>query len=131
MEPQMNADERRLNEITEIVIACAFAIANSLGCGFLEKIYENAMLVELTARGFKAQPQAPIIVQYRGEVVGEYFADLLVEDSVMVELKAARAIDDVHVAQCLNYLKATGLRVCLLINFGRPKIEIKRIVNNF
>jgi GxxExxY protein len=89
------------------------------------------MLVELTARGLKAQQQCPIIVRYKGAVIGEYYADLLVADEVVVELKAVKELDDVHTAQCLNYLKATGLRVCLLINFGTPKVQIKRLVNNF
>src|SRR4051812_42447722 len=99
MEPQMNADERRLNEITEIVIGCAFEVANRLGCGFLENVYRNSMFVELTHAGMKTVPERPITVRYRGAVVGEYFADLLVEDLVLVELKAIKALDDVHTAQ--------------------------------
>lgn len=127
----MNADERRLNEITEAIIASAYAVANTSGCGFLEKIYENAMLIELTQRGLNAQQQRGIVVRCRNAVVGEYLADLLVEESVVVEIKAAKALDDVHMAQCLNYLKATGPRVCLLINFSKPRIEIRRVVNHF
>lgn len=124
----MDADERRLNEITEMIIGCAYMVANSLGAGFLEKVYENALRLELIAAGLRVLSQHPIPVHYRGEVVGDYYADLLVEDLVLIELKAVKAFDDVHKAQCINYLKATGLRVCLLINFGRSKIEIKRFV---
>ena len=131
MEPQMNANKRRLNEITEKVIGCAYEVANRLGCGFLEHVYQNSMFVELTHAGLKARPQSSITVHYRDAVVGEYFADLLVEDEVLVELKAVKALDEIHMAQCLNYLKATGLKICILINFGQPKIEIRRIVNNF
>lgn len=86
------------------------------------------MFVELTHAGLKAEQQRRLVVLYRGAVVGEYIADLIVEECVMVEVKHVRAIDDVHVAQCLNYLKATGLKICLLINFGKSRIEIKRLV---
>jgi len=130
MEPQMDADERRLNEVTERIIGCAYDVANGLGCGFLEKVYENAMRIELRRAGLVALQQHPIPVSWRGEIVGDYYADLLVEGCVVVELKAVKAFDDVHMAQCLNYLKATGLRICLLINFAKPKIEVKRIVSN-
>jgi GxxExxY protein len=126
----MNADERRLNEITERIIGCAYEVANGHGNGFLEKVYENSMFVEVTHAGMKAQQQVPIVVRWRGVVVGDYCADLIVDGAVLVELKACKALDEVHVAQCLNYLKATGLKVCLLINFGKSKIEIRRIVNN-
>jgi GxxExxY protein len=131
MEPQMDADERRLNEITEKIIGCAFAVANELGVGFLEKVYENALRIELMGAGMTALQQHPIPVRYRGEVVGGYCADLFVDGAVLVELKVVRELDEVHKAQCINYLKATGLRVCLLINFAKSKIEVKRIVRNF
>jgi GxxExxY protein len=129
MEPQMNADECRLDEITSKIIACAYAVANGPGAGFLEKVCENALFLELTREGVRAKQQWPIVVQWRDAVVGQYVADLLVEDEVLVELKCCDAFDDVHIAQCLNYLKATNLKVCLLINFQKPKIQIKRIVN--
>ena len=124
----MNADEVRLNSLSELIIGCAFTVANTLGAGFLEKIYENALAHELRKAGLKIAQQRGIIVTYDGVVVGEHAVDLLVEESVLVELKAVKALDDVHRAQCLNYLKATGLRLCLLINFGRPRLEIKRAV---
>jgi GxxExxY protein len=127
----MDADERRLNEVTERIIGCAYAVANELGAGFLEKPYKNAMRLEVVASGMRVMHEHPIQIFYRGEVVGEYFADLLVEESVVVELKAVKDLDDVHRAQCVNYLKATGLKVCLLINFGNPKVQIKRIVRQF
>ena len=98
------------------------------GAGFLEKVYENALAHELRKAGFLVVQQHPISVWYDGLVVGEYFADLFVEECVIVELKAVKAIDEAHWAQCLNYLRATGMRLCLLINFGRSRIEIKRIV---
>ena len=127
----MHADERGLNAITEKIIGCAYAVGNELGCGFLEKVYENAMFVELTAAGLRAEQQKNVIIRYRGAVVGEYLADLIVEGQVLVELKHCKDFDDVHIAQCLNYLKATGLKVCLLINFGKTKVEIKRLVREF
>jgi GxxExxY protein len=128
MEPQMNADERRLNEITERAIRCAYRVSNKLGCGFLEKVYENSMFVDLTFEGLKVEQQRVVQIHYRDALVGEYVADLVVEGLVLLELKAVRALDEIHVAQCLNYLKATGLRVALLINFAKPKVEIKRVV---
>ena len=126
----MHADERRLNSVSEMIIGCAYRVANEMGVGFLEKVYENAMFVELTQAGTKVVQQFPIVVRYRGFVVGDYYADLLVDDYVLVELKHAEGFDDMHIAQCQNYLKATGLKLCLLINFGKSKIEIKRLVNN-
>ena len=129
MQPQMNADSHRLDRLTEKIIGCAYRV--SLGSGFLEKVYENAMAIELNNAKLDVAQQKSINVLYDGKIVGEYIADLLVENSVLVELKATRALDDIHMAQCLNYLKATGLKVCLLINFGKPRIEVKRIVNRF
>ncbi len=148
----MNADERRfadvhdelnisvyprasaaddLNALTEKIIGCAYEVANGLGAGFLEKVYENALRNELRRTGLAVLQQHAIPVVWRGEVVGDYYADLLVEKVVIVELKAVKTVDDIHIAQCLNYLKATGLQLCLLVNFGKPRIDIKRLVNNF
>ncbi len=129
----MNADERRLllDQITERMIGCAHLVSNGLGCGFLEKVYENALAVELAHAGLKVAQQQKIEVRYKEALVGEYIADLVVENSVIIEVKAARVLEQIHVAQCLNYLKATGYHVCLLINFGTPKAGIKRIVNEF
>ena len=133
MEPPMNADERRiaLDRITKEIISCGFKVSNTLGCGFLEKVYENALVLELRKAGLETDQQHGIAVHYDGTVVGEYAADLLVEGKVIVELKAVKTLDDVHMAQCMNYLKATGLSVCLLVNFGKPKLEVKRVVRDF
>jgi len=117
--------------ITEKIIGCAYTVANILGPGFLEKVYENALAHELRKIDLDVKQQHAVNVYYDGIVAGEYVADLLVENEILVELKAVRGLDGVHMAQCLNYLKATGLHVCLLMNFGTAKIEIKRIVNNF
>ncbi|MEJ2671124.1 MAG: GxxExxY protein [Deltaproteobacteria bacterium] len=129
----MNKDEYRLdlNSITERIIGCVYKVSNTLGSGFLEKVYENALALELRKNGLEAKQQYGIQVRYDTMVVGEFAADLLVEDKVLIELKVARALDEVHMAQCLNYLRATDLSVCLLVNFGRPKAEIRRIVNNY
>ncbi|MBI5612465.1 MAG: GxxExxY protein [Gammaproteobacteria bacterium] len=118
------------NEVTERIIGCAYAVSNSLGCGFLEKVYENALTHELRKAGLRAEQQKHLAVHYDNILVGEYIADLIVEDSVLVEIKAAVNLDKTHMAQCLNYLKATGLNLCLLLNFGQPRIQIQRIINN-
>ena len=118
------------NEITEKIIGCAYTVANELGHGFLEKVYENALSHEIRKAGLTSEQQHPIPVVYDGVVVGDYTADLLVANEVLVELKAIKVIEDIHVAQCLNYLKATGRQICLLINFGNPRVEIRRIINN-
>ena len=124
----MNAEEMRLKPLTERIIGCAFAVGNSLGVGFVERVYENALVHELRKAGLNVAQQRGISVYYDGVLVGEYTADLLVEDEVLAEIKAVKALDDVHNAQCLNYLKATGLHLCLLVNFGKSRVEIKRIV---
>lgn len=113
------------SDVTDKIIAAFYKVYNTLGYGFLEKVYENALAIELRKSHVKVQAQAPITVLYEGEAVGEYFADLLVADAVIVELKAAKALADEHEAQLLNYLKATPHEVGLLLNFG-PKPEFKR-----
>jgi GxxExxY protein len=123
----MNAD--RINEVSRFIIGRAFVVSNTLGSGFLEKIYENALTFELREAGLLVQQQHEMAVYYHGVVVGAYTADLLVEGIVLVELKAVRALDTIHEAQCMNYLKATRLSLCLLLNFGRPRVEIKRLAN--
>jgi GxxExxY protein len=130
----MDANRQRpedYNQITEKIIGCAFAVSNKPGSGFLEKVYENALALEIRKAGFEVKQQHPIHVFYDDQVVGEFVCDLLIEDCVLVELKAVKSLEDIHMAQCMNYLKATGLHVCLIINFSKPKIEIKRIVSNF
>ena len=116
----------KYEEITEAVIGCAFEVSNELGAGFLESVYEKAMLVALREKGLAAVCQHPIKVMYHGEGVGEFYADLFVEGKVIVELKAVKAIAPEHQAQVINYLNATGIEVGLLINFGQPKLEFKR-----
>ncbi len=118
-------------EISEKIIGCAYKVANTLGSGFLEKVYENALAHELRKNGLEAKQQVPVTVYYDGSIAGEFVADLLVESELIVELKAVKSLDSVHMAQCMNYLKATGKQVCLLINFGCPRIEVKRIINGF
>jgi GxxExxY protein len=129
----MNTDERRLelNEITEKIIGCAFKVGNTLGCGFLEQVYQNSLVYELRKTGMLVEPQFTIYVHYEDIIVGKFVPDVLVERAVLVELKAIKTIGEREMAQCLNAIKATKLTVCLLINFGNPKVEIKRIVNNF
>ncbi len=131
MEPQITTNESKLNELSEKIIGSAFEVSNILGVGFLEKVYENALNVELELRGLQAQQQAPLKVYYKDELVGDYFADILVENEIIIELKTVKEFDDIHIAQCLNYLKITGLKLCLLINFSKPRVEIRRIVKGF
>jgi GxxExxY protein len=104
-------------------------VPNALGYGFLEKVYENALAYELRESGFVVEQQKGVKVRHDGVVVGDYLADLQVQKEVLVELKPVKLLDGIHVAQCLNYLKATGFKVCLLLNFGTPKVQIRRIVN--
>jgi GxxExxY protein len=125
----MHADSARLNDLSGRVIGCAFIVLNTPGAGFLEKVYENALANEIRAAGLAVARQYGVRVHYNDVVVGEYFADLLVEDVRLVELKTVKALDDAHRMQCTNYLKATGLRLCLLLNFGKPRLEIKRVVH--
>ena len=119
--------ETELNSLSEKVIGCCYTISNALGSGFLEKVYQNALAHELRKLGLKVEIQKPLYVIYDSVVVGEYFADLLIENVLIIELKACDGFNEVHKAQCLNYLNSTRLPLCLLINFGRPKVEIKRI----
>src|ERR1035438_3147726 len=127
----MNADKTDLNALSEAVLGAVFEVANTLGVGFLEKVYQRALLRELRLRGLRAEVEVSLTVFYKGQGVGEYFADLLVEDSLVVELKCAERLANEHTAQCLNYLKASGRTRCLLVNFQKPKVEWKRIVLGF
>ncbi len=112
-------------ELTDQIINCAYEVHRVLGSGFLEKVYLNAMLEEIKSRSVKVAAQYSISVRYKGVIIGDYFADLVVEDVVIVELKALDKLLDIHELQLKNYLKATGIEVGLLINFGRS-VEIKR-----
>jgi GxxExxY protein len=125
----MHADSAMLNDLSGRVIGCAFTVLNTLGVGFLEKVYENALANEMRAAGLHVMQQCSVMVHYNDVVVGEYFADLVVENMLLLELKAVKALDDAHRMPCTNYLKATGMRLCLLLNFGKPRLEIKRVVH--
>jgi GxxExxY protein len=116
------------NEITYRINGAVFEVKRELGAGFLEKVYRNALLVELKKSGLNAESEVPIKVQYKGTEVGEYYADIVVENQVIVELKAVESLQKIHEAQLLNYLKATGYKVGLLVNFALPKAEIRRFV---
>ena len=117
-----------LAHITEKIIGAAFMVHNVLGAGFLEKVYENALCYELKASGLSVQQQHRIEVAYKGVSVGDYQADLIVERCCLVEMKAVKILDQNHQAQVMNYLKATGLKTALLLNFGSPRLQIKRFV---
>jgi len=127
----MNTDERGFDSLTESVLGAVFEVSNTLGAGFLEKVYERALLRELALRGIRATTQASFPVTYKGHHVGEYFADLLVEDVLVLELKCVERFCNEHTAQCLNYLRASGRTLCLLVNFQKPKVEWKRVVHGF
>ena len=117
-------------EITEGIIGAAFEVHKILGYGFLEKVYKNAMQVELKNRELKAELEKPIKVEFKNHIVGDYFADLFVEEKVVVELKVAEKYNPKDEAQLINELKATAIRLGLLINFGRERVEFKRLVYN-
>lgn len=123
----MDADERRFehSDLTQKIIGDFYEVYNELGHGFLESVYEAAMTKALRDAGLRAERQWPVEVRFRGEVVGEFRADVLVEGCVIIEIKAARALDSAHEAQVLNYLRATPIEVGLLMNFG-PKPEFRR-----
>ncbi len=117
-------------ELTKEIIGAAFEVWKVLGYGFLEKVYENALLVELKSRGIAVERQPDISVRYKGTLVGHYTADLFVDGKVIVELKAEKEYNSKHEAQLLNYLKATGIQVGLLLNFGEQKCEFKRLAKS-
>lgn len=118
-----------INEITGAIIGAAMKVSTALGAGFAEKVYENLLVSKLRKAGLEVRQQAPIRVEFEGEVLGTYVADLLVESVVIVEVKAIAALQAVHRMQCVNYLRATGLPICLLLNFGRRRLEYKRFAN--
>ena len=114
-------------EQTGKIIEACFEVHNELGIGFLEKVYEGALVIALRDKGLAANQQVPLKVRFRNHVVGDYFADIIVADDVLVELKAVKALAPEHQAQTINYLKATGIPTGLLINFGKPGLEIRRL----
>ena len=121
----LTEDEVTDDDLTQKIIGCAYKVHNALGPGFLEKVYENALRIELEKLGLRVQQQAPINVKYEGQVVGEYYADLWVNESVVVELKAVQVLVKEHEVQLVNYLTATGVDAGLLINFG-PSVQVRR-----
>lgn len=114
-------------ELTGRVIKCAYRVLNTLGCGFLEKVYERAMMVALEQEGLQAINQLPLRVHFEGVLVGDYIADIVVERKVLVEIKATDGNPGFYAAQVLNYLKATNLPVGILLNFGLPKLYVRRL----
>ena len=124
------APEKELlhRELTKEIIDSAYKVHNSLGCGLLEKVYGNALVWDLELKKWNVFPQKEFKVLYQGKEVGIYYADLVVEDKVIVEVKSVEKLDDVHRAQLMNYLRISGMRVGLLVNFSRPKLEYERFV---
>jgi GxxExxY protein len=115
-------------ELSYKIIELALEVHNELGCGFLEKVYENALMILLDREGIPARQQAPADVYFQNKVVGQYFADILIDNKIILELKTVDAISDVHKAQLLNYLRATGIKLGLIMNFAKPRFEYKRLV---
>ena len=131
MVTQDKLDENsRYQQITAIIIGCAFEVINELGAGFLESVYEKALVLALRQKGLLATTQHPVKVMFRSQCVGDFYADILVEEKVIVELKAVKSIVPDHQAQIINYLNATGIEVGLLINFGNQKLEYKRFTRS-
>jgi len=126
----MDTDEYRHKALTERIIQAAFTVHNTLGSGFLEKVYENAMVIELGKAGLNIVQQAPLQVTYNGSIVGEYYADLVVDNKILLELKAVSHILPVHEVQLVNYLKATETEVGLLINFANTRVEVRRKIQS-
>ena len=117
-------------EITHKILEVCFEVSNELGSGFLESVYQNALQIALQDNGLKVIPQYPLRVVFRNQEVGNFYADFLVEEKVLLEIKAVVALAPEHQAQVINYLKATGIEVGILVNFGRPKLEYKRLERN-
>ena len=130
---QMNVmqERKRLNGLSEKVIGAAQMVSRVLGHGFLEKVYENALCIELTQREVLFTQQMPLEVRYRGMIVGDYVPDLVVERCLILEIKATPSVSAIHRQQCLNYLRTSDLRLGLVLNFGRAHLEVGRVVNHF
>ena len=122
----MDSQEYKHSDITEKIIGCAFTVFNQMGSGYMESVYERCMLIELNKAGLDAKSQHPIKVLYENQAVGEFIADLIVEESIIVELKAVSQLMKIHEAQLVNYLVSTGKDIGLLINFGPEKVTVKR-----
>jgi len=126
----LSEERAALEGLVETGVGAAYEVSNVLGAGFLEKIYERALIEELGLRGLRVKAQTPFPVVYKGKPIGTYSADLLVEDRLLVEVKCVDGFSNEHLAQCINYLKASGLHLALLINFRRPKVEWRRVVHD-
>jgi len=126
----MDANERecQLDDLVRTVIGAAYRVSNVLGCGFLEKVYERALAIEIARNGREVKCQVPFHILYLGQTVGCYTADLVVDERLIVELKCVDSFCSEHMAQCINYLKASNLRLALLINFQKPRVEWKRVI---
>ncbi len=126
----MQNNDMKHEELTRSIIGCAFEVMNELGAGFLESVYEKALVLALKQKGLDVSAQHSVSVSFRGEVIGDFYAYLLVEESVIVELKAVRSLAPEHQAQVINYLNASGIEIGLLINFGNPKLDYRRLTRN-
>ncbi len=126
----MGTNEREIvyKDLSYKIVGLAMEVHSKLGYGFLEKVYENALMLLFRREGIKAEQQAAIKVHFEGEIVGEYFADILIEDKIILGLKVLYKITDIHIAQALNYLKATGLQLAIILNFGKRKLEYERLI---
>ena len=117
-------------ELTETIIGCAYHVFNKMGYGFLESVYEKCLMIELKKAGLQAKAQAAVSVEYEGEIVGDFIADVVVEESLILELKSVKRIIRAHEVQLVNYLVATGTEVGLILNFAEEKVEVKRKVRD-
>jgi GxxExxY protein len=124
----MHTNQHELDRLVTETVGAAFEVANVLGCGFLEKVYHRALIQELTLRGLSVRSEVQFPVRYKGQNAGDYVADLVVGGQLIVELKCAESLSNEHMAQCINYLKASGLKLALLINFQHSKVEWKRVI---
>jgi len=124
----MNENEILYKELSYKIVGLAMEVHNELGFGYLEKVYENALMVLLKREGIQARQQAQISVYFHGEQVGDYFADILVDQKIILELKSVEEIANAHRAQALNYLKSTGLKLAIILNFGKERLEFERLV---
>lgn len=123
-------ERRQEDRLMEVIIGAAYEVSNTLGVGFLEKLYERALALELKQRAINVVAQAPLEVRYKGVIIGAYYADLVVENRLIVELKCVEKIVGQHIAQCINYLRACDMQVALLLNFQHPGVELKKVVLN-
>jgi GxxExxY protein len=123
----MREDNLIHSELTEKIIGCVYAVYNALGHGFLEKVYENALVIKLKQLGLDVIQQSPVKVYFEGQLVGDYIADLLIDGKVIVEIKAVMSLTGAHEVQLVNYLKATGIRVGLIVNFGEKLKIVRRV----